>query len=272
MEALSVRILYSEEMRPNHFFVRTKMQASVFDKIDSHLQDYFKLDPNLAVPQLQQNDLMACFVDGRYFRSKFLRLDRRTKLPVVYLVDVGRKLKVSFKSCYQIPNQYANFNACALQCHLNIVPSNGNDWEAENGLDYFKKICYERQFGCRMVFREKPRGQESANVDLTWEELKMDGPFSLERKITCFMSQELVSKNFAKIPMTEIEDVLEHLDLTEENQNSCTDPDITLPEETGMTPITKWPPSEIPLGPLEDFQQIRVTHVDEYGQIVRNSA
>ena len=40
-----------------------------------------------------------------------------------------------------------------------------------------------------------------------------------------------------------------------------TDPDITLPEETGMTPITKWPPSEIPMGPLEDFQQIRVTHV-----------
>ena len=86
------------------------------------------------------------------------------------------------------------------------------------------------------------------------------------------MSQELVSKNFAKIPMTEIEDVFEHLDLTEENQNSCTDPDITLPEETEMTPITKWPPSEIPVGPLEDFQQIRVTHVDEYGQIVRNSA
>ena len=272
MEALSVRILYSEEMRPNHFFVRTKMQAKVFDKIDSHLQDYFKLDPNLAVPQLQQNDLMACFVDGRYFRSKFLRLDRKTKLPVVYLVDVGRKLKVSFKSCYQIPLAYVNFNACALQCHLNIVPSIGNDWTAENGLDYFKKICYERQFGCRMVFREKPRGQESANVDLTWEELKMDGPFSLERKITCFMSQELVSKNFAKMPMTEIEDVFEHLDLTEENQNSCTDPDITLPEETGMTPITKWPPSEIPLGPLEDFQQIRVTHVDEYGQIVRISA
>ena len=103
MDALSVRILYSEEMRPNHFFVRTKMQAKIFDKIDSHLQDYFKHGPNPPVPQLQQIDLMACFVDGRYFRSKFLRLDRRTKLPVVYLVDVGRKLKVSFKSCHQIP-------------------------------------------------------------------------------------------------------------------------------------------------------------------------
>ena len=52
MEALSVRILYSEEMRPNHFFVRTKMQAKVFDKVDSHLQDYFKLGPNPPVPQL----------------------------------------------------------------------------------------------------------------------------------------------------------------------------------------------------------------------------
>ena len=77
-----------------------------------------------------------------------------------------------------------------------------------------------------MIFREEPLEQQSANVDLTWEELKMDGPFSLERKITCFLSQELVSKNYAKIPMAEIEDVFEHLDLTEENQTSCTDPDI----------------------------------------------
>ena len=31
----------------------------------------------------------------------------------------------------------------------------------------------------------------------------------------------------------------------------------------GMTPIKKWTPSKIPLGPLEDFQQIWINHVDE---------
>ena len=44
------------------------------------------------------------------------------------------------------------------------------------------------------------------------------------------------------------------------------------PDHIHLTPIKKWTPSKIPLGPLEDFQQIWVNHVDEYGQIVRNSA
>ena len=44
------------------------------------------------------------------------------------------------------------------------------------------------------------------------------------------------------------------------------------PDHIHLTPIKKWTPSKIPLGPLEDFQQIWVNHVDEYGQIVSNSS
>jgi hypothetical protein len=80
-------------------------------------------------------------------------------------------------------------------------------WTAENGTIFFKNICYKRQLSCGMVFRkEHPvilEGWKSFCVDLIWNELKMDGPFSRESKITCFMSQQLVSQNFANAPTIE---------------------------------------------------------------------
>ncbi len=67
-----------------------------------------------------------------------------------------------------------------------------------------------------------------------------------------------------------IEDMFEHLDFTEDTEESCPEKNDLSPEEEEIktTPINKWPPSEVPLSPQDDFVQIRVTHIDEYGQIV----
>ena len=90
---------------------------------------------------------------------------------------------------------------------LALYSKDGDVWTAENGIDYFKKIVYERQLSCSMVFRKEHPvlldGWKSTCVDLIWDELKLDGPFSRERKITCFMSQQLVSQNFANAPTIE---------------------------------------------------------------------
>ena len=66
-----------------------------------------------------------------------------------------------------------------------------------------------------------------------------------------------------------IEDMFEELDLTEDTEESCPEKnDLTLETVIETTPVNKWPPSEVPLSPQDDFVQIRVTHIDEYGQIV----
>ena len=67
--------------------------------------------------------------------------------------------------------------------------------------------------------------------------------------------------------------MFEQLDLTEDTEESCPEKnDLSPEEEIKTTPISKWPPSEVPLSPQDDFVQIRVTHIDEYGQIVSFSS
>ena len=126
---LTVRIIFNEEMRPDRFFVRSPQQHLNFEAIDSSLQNYFK-NPNMdrfdadgSSPQLQNNDVMACYVEDRYFRCKFLGIEQN--MPKVFLIDMGEILKVPFDSCYAIPLRIANLKPCALLCHLNIVPKVG---------------------------------------------------------------------------------------------------------------------------------------------------
>ena len=70
-----------------------------------------------------------------------------------------------------------------------------------------------------------------------------------------------------------IEDMFEQLDLTEDTEESCPEKnDLSPEEEIKTTPVNKWLPSEVPLCPQDDFVQIRVTHVDNYGQIVSFSS
>ena len=123
---LTVRIIFNEEMRPDRFFVRSPQQHLNFEAIDSSLQNYFK-NPNMdrfdadgSSPQLQNNDVMACYVEDRYFRCKFLGIEQN--MPKVFLIDVGKILKVPFGSCYPIPLRFARSKPHALLCHLNVVP------------------------------------------------------------------------------------------------------------------------------------------------------
>ena len=176
----TVSILYREEMRPDFFFVRTSKQSKEYEAMDALLQNYFKSDENPLFPQLQINDMMACFIDGKYQRCKFLYFDQ--SVPTVYLVDDGRTLAVPFDACFGIPVEFSQTNACTLRCHLDIDPQNGKDWSDDNGdgLDYFKKICYQQQLNaCKMVFRKDHpvvlNGWNSACIDLCWEDLKYDG-------------------------------------------------------------------------------------------------
>ena len=122
---LKVRIIFNEEMRPDRFFVRSPQQNLNFETLDSSLQNHFR-NPNMdrfdgsSSPQLQNNDVMACFVEDRYFRCKFLGIEQN--MPKVFLIDVGDILKVPFESCYPIPLRFARSKPHALLCHLNVVP------------------------------------------------------------------------------------------------------------------------------------------------------
>ena len=78
------------------------------------------LAPSLATGL---NDVMACFVEDRYFRCKILGIEQN--MPKVFLIDVGEILKVPFDSCYAIPLRFAHLKPYALLCHLNIVPKVG---------------------------------------------------------------------------------------------------------------------------------------------------
>ena len=121
---LKVRIIFNEEMRPDRFFVRSPQQSLNFDAMDSSLQNHFKnLNMNRfdgSSPQLQNNDVMACFVKDRYFRCKFLGIEQN--MPKVFLIDMGEIRKVPFGSCCAIPLRFANLKPCALLCHLKIIP------------------------------------------------------------------------------------------------------------------------------------------------------
>ena len=84
------------------------------------------------------------------------------------------------------------------------------------------------------------------------------------------MSQILVKFKFAKSPEL-LEDMsLEQLDLTEDTEESHPENDFLIEEfEANMMPVAKWMRPEIPLGPQTTFERVRVTHIDENGQIVR---
>jgi hypothetical protein len=67
--------------------------------------------------------------------------------------------------------------------------------------------------------------------------------------------------------------MFEQLDFTEDTEESCPEKnELSQEEEIKTTPVKKWPASEVPLGPQDDYVQIRVTHIDEYGQIVSCSS
>ena len=122
---LNVRIIFNEEMRPDCFFVRSTQQNLNFDAMDSSLQNHFR-NPHMNgfdgnSPRFQNtHDVMVCFVEDRYFRCNFLGIEQNQ--PKVFLIDVGRILKVPFDSCYGIPLRFAHSKPYALRCHLNIVP------------------------------------------------------------------------------------------------------------------------------------------------------
>ena len=71
-----------------------------------------------------------------------------------------------------------------------------------------------------------------------------------------------------------IEDMFEQLDFTKDTEESCPEKNGLSPEEEEIKtiPVNKWLPSEVPLSPQDDYVQIRVTHIDEYGQIVSFSS
>ena len=129
-------------------------------------------------------------VGTRDFRSRSWRLLPRSGL--MLQTPTMMLLKVSFESCNQIPSEYANFNACAFQCRLNIstyvVPSIGKlktDW---------------------IIPR---KSATNASLVVRW--------FQKEKSTRC------MSKFFAKIHMTETEDAFDQLDLKEVTYKSMRD-------------------------------------------------
>ena len=88
-------------------------------------------------------------------------------------------------------------------------------------------------------------------------------PFAPAKSLTCFMSMEMVKKNYAKAPTME-GDMFDSLDLDE------TEEGIDKSQEEEMTPVTRWLPPEVPMNPKKNYVQVRVTHIDHYGQIVRH--
>ena len=122
---LTVKILYHEDMKPDFFFIRNPIQNLKFEALDSSLQNYLG-NPNAErfdafFPEFQNTDVMACFFDDRYFRCKFTG-EIEKNMPKVFLIDVGRIVNIPFDCCFGIPLRFTTPKACALLCHLDIVP------------------------------------------------------------------------------------------------------------------------------------------------------
>ena len=59
---------------------------------------------------------------------------------------------------------------------------------------------------------------QSVNVDLLWDELQIDGPFSPGRKVTSFLTQKMIKEKHAKSSML-LEDMsFENLELSEDSR------------------------------------------------------
>ena len=128
-----------------------------------------------------------------------------------------------------------------------------------------------------MMFRpEDPTISDGqcVNFDLIWDENQVDGPFTPSRVVTCFMTQTLVKLKYAKSPMTFEDMSFENFDLTEDltpredTEGSILQENDIFTQEANMEPVSRWMPPNIPLEPQEDYVQVRVTHIDENGQIV----
>ena len=73
---------------------------------------------------------------------------------------------------------------------------------------------------------------------------------------------EMVKEKYAKAPTME-GDMFDSIELDE------TEEDIDDNQEEEMTPVTKWLSPQVPMNPKKNYVQVRVTHIDDYGQIVR---
>ena len=121
------------------------------------------------------------------------------------------------------------------------------------------------------AFMSAPQKYMSFNVYLTWQKGRAFSFFPWRGYVIICWARSWWTNLFCqdtreyKIPMTEIEDVIciwapwsyrrkpKQLHLS---GYYCT---------RGMTTMKKWTPSKIPYGPLEDFQQIWVNHVGDFG-------
>ena len=97
-------------------------------------------------------------------------------------------------------------------------------------------------------------------VDIAWSEEVVEGPFAPKRTVVHYMSQKLTGQAMANYPPVNLSTIEEEdLDESDKQQQTIGNP---------TTPISKWLPYYlIPLKPQSSFTQVRVTHVDQLGQL-----
>ena len=123
--------------------------------MDLELQKFFKQNRNPFPGQdLRFNSELVVFAENRFFRCKVLRIEKNEKAATAFLIDEGRSLKIPLGCFFGLPLEFSTMKPCAQLCHLEVIPRVGDVWNEENGLDYFKSTCYERQLNCSMMYRQ----------------------------------------------------------------------------------------------------------------------
>lgn len=253
-------------LSPDNFFVRNHGQSLAFDKFDDDLQAYYaKFKPRFENRVCALNGIIVVLHERKFRRAKYLGIIAYD-LCQVYLIDEGRDAKVPLHACRGMTLKFAKAPAFGFRCQLYGFSAD----YSRQALAYFQESCVENRYRFKLLFRSKDgifiEGSGwFAQVDLTWEEIVTDSPFQPERRVTKYMTQELIARKFLNVSVqdsngfTSGHEVQELGDFDDELEH---DEEM---ETEDLEPVKKWKPSV--LEQTEDFFKINVKHVDDYGQI-----
>lgn len=192
---LVVKVVSADHCIPSKFFVRTEAMEAEFNALDDLLEETYRVGLSQNGGKVL-NGLLVVKRGRRYFRAKLLGTiepkeedNGLTKFGQarVYLFDIGVEDVVPFGVLKPILEEFAEKPALCWPCHLANLRPVGEEW-SEEAIEYFQQAVGGRRLSLlrRGDIKMDSKGTEGCwpflPVELSWEDVAVDGPFGRQRE------------------------------------------------------------------------------------------
>ena len=209
---------------------------------------------------------MVVYYDYFWRRAKFVGMEGSEldpKLPKFYLIDDGRTVTTSFDLIRSIVSIFKIQPAFCVHCRLWTLPTQ-DEWSDE-AIGFFRQKCEEIRFKSFVLFKRMyPTESWQAIVDMKWTDQFVEKPFHPPKMVEYYMSEKMFRLALANHPIL-VDDLAPTIDSLEDAvELSSMSEDM----EDDVNSVKKWLPYYvIPENPKTKFTKVKITYVDDCGQI-----